>query len=65
MDRTTVCIYQYIPQPDQHIISRRDKPMTFLATMFNPDSRIAESIALVPIGQTILRQVTFQKHSRK
>jgi DUF1680 family protein len=58
-------IYQYITQPGQNIKKRRDKPMTFFTTMFNPDSGIAESIDLVPMGQTILRQVTFQQHIKE
>ena len=58
-------IYQYITKPEQNIKKSRDKPMTFFTSMFNPDSRIEESIELVPMGQTILRQVTFQHHIKE
>lgn len=58
-------IYQYISKPGPQIKERRDKPMNFLTSMFNPDSGIEETIDLVPMGQTILRQVTFQQYRKE
>ena len=58
-------IYEYINQPVTEITDPSTDPEVkkFTTIIYNPKSGKEEEIILQPMGNTILRQVTFKKHS--
>lgn len=53
-------VYEYADKP----VSIDEKTMTFITELYNPETKAIESVKLVPMGQTILRQVTFKPSHR-
>ncbi len=49
-------VYRY---PDK-ITTQQEGKLLFTTSLFNPDTRETEIVELLPMGQTILRQVTFK-----
>jgi hypothetical protein len=51
-----VVVYEYANEP----VSVDHKTLRFKTSLLNPVSKQKESVELIPMGQTILRQVTFK-----
>jgi len=49
-------VYEYAASP----ITIDANTLTFTTSLYNPESKVIETVKLVPMGQTILRQVTFK-----
>ena len=53
--------YRYMNDDSPEIMVANKNKLEFSTTMFNPVSKKNETIQLVPMGKTILRQVSFKK----
>lgn len=49
-------VYEYTRNP----VAIDASTLTFTTSLYNPETKITEPVKLVPMGQTILRQVTFK-----
>jgi DUF1680 family protein len=57
----SLVVYQYINDDAPKVTIESKNKLEFTTTMFNPATQKNEAIQLVPMGKTILRQVSFKK----
>ncbi len=57
----SLIVYQFINNTISKINFENKKTLEFTSTMFNPETKKNENIQLVPMGKTILREVSFAK----
>ena len=56
----SLAVYKYINDEMPKLVVINKNKLEFSTTMFNPVAKKNESILLVPMGKTILRQVSFK-----
>jgi hypothetical protein len=54
-------VYQYINNDESKVTIENKTKLEFTSTMFNPFTQKNETIQLVPMGKTILRQGSFKQ----
>jgi DUF1680 family protein len=57
----SLVVYRYINDDAREVTTENKNKLEFTTTLFNPDTQKNETIQLVPMGKTILRQVSFKK----
>lgn len=57
----SLVVYQYINADESKVTIENKNKLEFKTTMFNPITQRNESINLLPMGNTILRQVSFKQ----